>query len=194
MDDLLLEAGDWKELVKRTALNDAEPSAETFGCRATYRRLAGDAKGFEEALAGLRKLGGAGPIADYEDLYLAKVLFLNDRPKEAVDIFARSPNGEAMAIEVLAAQTKYKEALELADKAKTAEPEQAAALQILKARTLYLLGEKEKAKAIFDRYADQIKKGGASPWPEELIDAEMRVGLKDEAAEAAADALSFSTT
>ena len=51
------------------------------------------------------------PLPEYENIYLAKVLFLNDRPAEAVDMLARSPNGDAMAFEVLAAQTKYKEAL-----------------------------------------------------------------------------------
>ncbi len=192
VDALLLEDGDWKELAKRSTNVEDGSAAEALGFHAAYCRLTGDAKGFDQALADLSKLTGAGPLVGYENLYLAKVLFLNDRPTEAVGVFARSPNAEAMAFEVLVAQTKYKEALELAEKFNTTEPEQAAVLRILKARTLYLLGEKEKAKAIFARYADQIKNGGPSPWAEELIDAEIRVGLKDEGAEVAANALRLS--
>jgi predicted Zn-dependent protease len=189
VDSLLLEAGDWKELVKHTALNDAEPGAENLAYRATYQRLAGDAKGFEEALAELRKLGGAGPIAGYENLYLAKVLFLNDRPAEAVDIIARTPNSAVMAFEVLAAQTKYQEAMDLADKARKDGSAEADVLEILKARTLYLLGEKEKAAAIFARYGGMIDGKLDAPWIETLIESEVRVGLMDQATEQAAKAL-----
>ena len=65
-------------------------------------------------------------------------------------------------------------------------------LEILKARTLYSLGEKDKATAIFARYAGQLQGAGNVSWPETLIDAEMRMGLKEQAAEHAAVVLAGS--
>jgi len=187
VEALLAEGGEWKELAKRATNIEASPF-EQLGFRAAYYRLAGDAKGFEDALAGLRKLADAERILGHENIHLAKVLFLNDRPTEAVDILVHSPNSEVMAFEVLVAQTKYKEAFELVDKTKTL---QSMELEILKARTLYLLGEKEKAQAIFARYGDEIR-ADVHPWLEPLIDAEVRVGLKDQAAEHVAKVLSLS--
>jgi tetratricopeptide (TPR) repeat protein len=61
--------------------------------------------------------------------------------------------------------------------------------EILKARTLYLLGDKDKAKAIFARYGDLIHHKGYDLWIETLIESEVRVGLMDQAAEHAAKAL-----
>ena len=75
---------------------------------------------------------------------------------------------------------------------RTANSPDAPVLEILKARTLYSLGEKDKAKAIFARYGGQIKGTAGASWPETLIDAEMRVGLKDQAAEHAALVLATS--
>ncbi len=192
IEALLVEAGDWKELAKRATDREGRSPTESLGFHAAYCRLAGDAKGFEAAVADLRKLAGAGPIVDYENLYLSKVLFLNDRPTEAADLLVRSPNAEDMAFEILIAQTKYQAALELADGAIKAGSTQKDELEILKARTLYLLGEKDKAKAIFARFGDQIKTGAVMPWPDNLIDAEVRVGLQDLAFETAANILNFS--
>jgi tetratricopeptide (TPR) repeat protein len=185
VDALLFEGGDWKELAKRATHAEAESASENLGFQATYRRLAGDAKGFEDALAELRKLADAGPTVPYENAHLAKVLFLNDRSAEAVDVLVRSPNSEAMAFEVLIAQTKYQAAFDLADKAKAAASPETPVLEILKARTLYLLGEKEKAGAIFARYGDEINDKSDLHWLETLIESEVRVGLKDLAAEQA---------
>jgi tetratricopeptide (TPR) repeat protein len=192
VEALLAEGGEWKKLASRKLLDDAEPGAEQLGARATYRRLAGDAKGFDEALADLRKSADAERLLGPEHIHLAKVLFLNDRSADAVDVLVRSPylNLPTMAFEVLIAQMKFKEALEFADQAKTAGSEQAPVLEILKARTLYLLGEKEKATAIFARYGGMIIDGKIDvSWIETLIESEVRVGLLDQAAEHAAKAL-----
>jgi tetratricopeptide (TPR) repeat protein len=188
VDALLLEAGDWKALAKR-ATNIEDAPFEQLGFHAAYSRLAGDAKGFEDALDGLRKLAAAGPAAPYENAYLAKVLFLNDRPKEAIDVLVRTPNSEVMAFEMLIAQMKYKEALELADKTRTVGSEWAPIMEILKARTLYLLGEKEKALAIFARIGEQINDKADLAWPDILIESEVRVGLMDQATEQVVKAL-----
>jgi tetratricopeptide (TPR) repeat protein len=73
---------------------------------------------------------------------------------------------------------QFRDALALADQFKD-QPQ----LAVLKARTLYLLGEKEKAQAIFDRFADEIQAGKANTWHDGLVRAEYRLGLRDEAFE-----------
>jgi Flp pilus assembly protein TadD len=188
---LLYEAGDWKELARRDVAADTGQEYEKFGLRAAFRRLAGDAKGCDEDLAELRKLADAAPGDDNLHFYAAKALFLNDRPAEGLDMLTKSPGHQAVAFEVLAARMNYRAALDLADKAPGD-----AALQILKARTLYSLGEKDKALPIFARFADQIKPanpGDKFDWHEALVDAENRVGLRDQALEHAAKVLTLAT-
>jgi len=191
-DAMLFEAGDWKELAKRPIHTESNTPSEALGFQAAYRRLAGDTKSFEDALADLRKLIDAQPGDEEERFYLARVYLLNDRPEDGIDVLVNTPNRQATAFELLAAQMKYKAALELADKAKAAGSTEAPTLEILKARTLYLLGEKDKAQAIFVRYGDGIKDGADFSWFETLIEAEIKVGLKDQAAEHAARVLGAS--
>ena len=182
-DALLFEAGDWKTLAGRVVHSPTNRTDEVLGLQATYHRLAGDAQGFDDAVADLRKAVAAAPGDESQRFHLAKVLFLNDRPAEGLDLLLQSPNHQVAAFELLAAQMRYKEALELADRAKTANSPDAAVLEILKARTLYSLGEKDKATAIFAQYGGQIQGAGNVSWTETLIDSENRVGLKDLAAE-----------
>jgi tetratricopeptide (TPR) repeat protein len=78
------------------------------------------------------------------------------------------------------------------DKAKAANAPDAAVLEILKARVLYALGEKDKAAPIFAHYGDEIKQGVEASWFETLVDSENRVGLKDQAADNAARVLGLS--
>ncbi len=191
-DAILFEAGDWKELARRPIHTESNTPYEALGFQAAYRRLAGDAKGFEDALADLRKLSEAQPGDEFERFHLAKVLFLNDRPADAIDVLVATPNRQAAAFEALAAQMKYKAALELANKAKTANAPEAQVLEILKARTLYAVGEKDKALSVFSRYGDDVKDGADLSWFETLIDAENKVGLKDQAAGHAAKVMSAS--
>ena len=54
VEALLLEAGQWKELAKRTTSSEGRSPAESLGFHAAYCRLGGDAKGFEAALADMR--------------------------------------------------------------------------------------------------------------------------------------------
>jgi predicted Zn-dependent protease len=195
---LLFEAGDWKELAKRPtppppqpARPGVQPELEALGRRSVYHRLAGDAAAADEDLAALRKMVDASPAEQFR-FYLGKVLFLSDRPAEGVQEMAKAPGRSAIAaFEILVAQMKYQEAFDLADRA---GPDGAppAALQILKARTHFLLGDKDKGKAILARYADQIKPGMEFDWFESLIDVENRVGLRDEALRQAAAILAAS--
>ena len=108
-DALLFEAGDWKALADRPVHSPSGILYETLALQATYHRLAGDAKGFDDAVAQLRKIMDAAPGDEYEKFNLAKVLFLNDRPAEGLDVVLHTPNREVAAFELLAAQMRYGE-------------------------------------------------------------------------------------
>jgi predicted Zn-dependent protease len=191
-DDLLYEAGDWKELARRPVSDPTASELEKLGRHSAYRRLAGDAKGADEDLAALRKLADAAPPNDDQTrFYLARVLFLTDRPAEALEVLANVPDRLPAAFEILVARLDYRAALELADRPNL-DADTATRLQILKARTLYTLGQKEKAQAIFARCGEQIKAGADFSWYETLIEAEARVGLRDEALGHAAKVLAVS--
>jgi tetratricopeptide (TPR) repeat protein len=193
VEGILYEAADWKALAARpdvTAGDSAveKSAAEKSAYRAAYARLAGDARAFEAALDELRKLA-AGP--DRQSLFpVAKAFLLNDRPAEGLELLARVPDRRAVHFEILCAQLRFREALELADK--TDDGKQQHALQALAARTLYLMGERDKAQALFARLGEQVKEGADPLWYEGLLDAEHRAGLDELAFEHCARVLTAS--
>jgi len=181
VEELLYESGAWKELAQQPAALGGNREIEALGFRAAFHRLAGNTREFEEALKDIRKLADANQPDDEQLFLVAKALFLNQRPKDALDILARGKHQQTALFEILAAQLRYREALTLVEKARKEENKDLPALEVLQARTLYLLGEKEKATTIFTRLAAEIKPGNDFGWFDSLIDAEFRVGLAGEA-------------
>ncbi len=211
VEALRFESGDWKELARSPVVLDTHREIERLGYRLAYQRLAGDKKEAEETVAQVRKL--VDPFkGEEEQLFdVAKVLFINRRPREALEILGKSDANAPAIFEILAAQQKHREALALVEKAKAAlnnvkdemAKKRAAAvvarLEILQARTLFGLGETEKARQIFGRLGEKIKADGAAlkseddhSWFELLIESEVRVGLTDDAFEHAALVLALS--
>jgi tetratricopeptide (TPR) repeat protein len=171
---VLLDQRDWAGLAKVYDQADGG-NVEALGYRAAFHRLAGNAKGLEQALADIRK--NAADKMDDNSVWLpAKALFLNGASEDALELAARKGHKIEAAFEILCAQLKFREAFDLADKA-TKSPE----LEIARARTLYLLGEKEKAEPVFTRFGDAIKKGEQEQWRDKLLQTEQRLGLQDEA-------------
>ena len=115
----------------------------------------------------------------------AKALFLNQRPAEALDLLTRSDADVPAAFEIMLAQLKYAEAFALVEKVRKAnDKSRLPQLEILQARALYNLGEKDKATPVFARYGEQIKAGqDNASWYETLVDTEVRLGLTDQAFE-----------
>jgi tetratricopeptide (TPR) repeat protein len=203
LDGLLLEAGAWKELAARPVGTETTHEAERLGLRAVYHRLSGDSKGFEEAVAALRKLGSEGKDDEGTAYLVAKALFLNDRPNDALEFLARSAD-RSTAFEVLVARMQIRDALKLVDKEReaggkqAAEPDkkeaggkQLAELEILAARTLWTLGEKDKALPVFARYSERIVPGSDASWFETLVESEVRTGQTDRALADSARVLSL---
>jgi hypothetical protein len=192
VESLLFEAGEWKELARRPAFPGRGNEVEKLGYQAAYARRAGNTKAFAAAVEGLRKLAASAPERQPTKMFgPAKALFLNDRPADALEVLAKG-NNPALLFEVLCARLQFREALELADKVVAAGGPQARAMQALKARTLYSLGEKGQALPLFAGCAAAIKDGEEGSWYETLIDAEARVGLRDQAFEHAGRILTVS--
>jgi tetratricopeptide (TPR) repeat protein len=190
-DRLLYEMADWKALTHRDLV--VPDPVEKLGYRAAYCRLAGDTAGCEDALREFRKRVDAAPPTErsVQSFYLAKALFLNDRPADGIRLLAESGH-YAKAFEILCVQFKYGDALALVEKARKENHKDLPLLEILEARQRYTLGEKDKALALFAGRAADIKPGNEFGWFEDLVDAEYRVGLKDQAFEHAAQVLSLS--
>jgi predicted Zn-dependent protease len=186
--DMLFAAADWKELARLPEPDNETPvyaKCEQWSFRAAFQHRAGNDKEFEAALAQLRKLdetpGLMPPVRMHTAYLCAKAFFLNDRPAEALELLARGDR-PAMRFNLLCAENKYADAFALVEQARAADKDPGA-LEDLQARTLYFLGEKDKAQAIFARRAAAIKDGPSVDAFAGLIDAEYRVGLRDQALE-----------
>jgi tetratricopeptide (TPR) repeat protein len=200
VEALLVESGAWKELATRPIGSDAAHDAERLGLRAAYCRLAEDSNGLEKAIAALRKLVPEGKEEDKpgtkpkEDdgtaLLAAKALFLNDRPADALEILIQKGD-RALAFEVMVARMQFREAFKLVDAERAAIGNQLPELEILEARTLCSLGHKDKALPVFARYGELLTGAATESWSETLVEAELRVGLTDQALRHAAKVLSL---
>jgi tetratricopeptide (TPR) repeat protein len=182
VEALLFEAADWKALARLPELTNTNRAIEKWGYRAAYHRLAGNAKETEDTLAEVRKLVETDPDKETLAFIAAKIFFLNDRPVEALDLLAKSDRPD-LRFEVLVARLEYDAAMAMVEEARKTESKYFSKLERLQARTLYFLGEKDKAKAIFARHAAEIKEGIDPERFEDLPDAEYRVGLTDQALE-----------
>ncbi len=174
---ILFEQGDWKELARHEPETESGAPLERLGLRAAYHRLAGNRKEFDETVAGLSEVA-SGP--DGDRLAGARALLLNDRPAEALALLAQGPHA-VQAVEVLLAALKPREALELAERVRPAAGARQPELDVLRARALLVTGDREAALKKFDDLAEQIGRKGEAGWPEHLIDAEWRAGLKERA-------------
>jgi tetratricopeptide (TPR) repeat protein len=177
---LLAEIGDWKSLAKMQLAESGRPVV-ALGFRAAYQRLAGDTAAFEETIRKIRTSPEAASERDWGAWAAARALMLNDRPQEALELL--KSHRRTAVFELLCAQLRFREAFALIDKVKSEErPEidvELTLLEILQARTLYLLGEKDKAVKLFTQLGSRIRPEQDFSWYERLVEAERRVGLKE---------------
>jgi tetratricopeptide (TPR) repeat protein len=190
VEALLCEAGDWRELNRLGAPAVAPQPVEQLGLRAAYQRLGGDDQRLRSTLAQLREQAeGDGPN-EMRHFRVAKALFLNDRPAEALELLGAGVRHRVDRFEILCAQTKFREAITEAEQ--FSQRHVLPDLEIAVARTLCSLGEKDKALPLFDRYAAQIKEGTEAVWFANLVETEYRLGLHDRAFEHFARVLAVS--
>jgi tetratricopeptide (TPR) repeat protein len=172
---ILAESGDWKELAQRWSKQEQENfGVEGHTFAVAYQRLAGNRDELEKAVAALRKFGEE-HLEDRGYISLAaKGLFLNDRPDEAMALLLKGKQ-YAPAFDILVFQSKYKEALELAEKDDTDK-----ALQLSKAKVLHTLGLRDKSAPLFTKLTEEIEERTESPTPRDIVKAQHRLGMKAE--------------
>jgi tetratricopeptide (TPR) repeat protein len=195
VEALLAEEGDWKSLAKMQPADVGRPVV-TLGFRAAYQRLAGDTAGFEETVQKIRTSPEAVSERDWGAWAAARALLLNDRPQDALELL--KSHRRTAVFELLCAQLRFREAFALIDKVKSEErPEidvELVRLEILQARTLHLLGEKEKAVNLFTELGNRIRPENDFSWYERLIEAERRLGMKESASDACVRALALTNS
>lgn len=177
---MLFEAADWNGLAKLPELANGDTPLERAGLRSAFHRLAGNAKEADAALAEARSLAEKDTDGFAAAFQGAKIFFLNDRPAEAMDLLTRAER-LPMRYEVLVTRMEHDRAAALVEEARTAGSKDLPALELLQARTWFVLGEKDKMKAILSRHAEQIKEGFDPQAVAALLETEHRLGLHDDA-------------
>jgi predicted Zn-dependent protease len=175
---IVFEAADWTALAQFDLSGGSRRPLEALGCKAAYCRLSGNATEFEKAIQQIRAYRDKKVENDFDTWLAAKALFLNDRPQDALVLLA---NKRSAAFEILCAQMRFGEAFALVEQSKTEPGGELPLLEILQARTLHQLGEKEKAAKILAALGEQIKEGNDASWYAKLIEVEYRLGLKEQA-------------
>jgi tetratricopeptide (TPR) repeat protein len=193
LTDLLREdAGDWAALAENYPTGSANhPEA----LRLTFLRLAGRDRDFDTELEALLKASNNYASAD-ETFQAVVALFSNHRPDDATRLLLGKRHNLGLLGEVFIQRLRYKEALDLIaslDKpgAQLSDRERLE-FDLRRARVLMIVGHRDDAVQLFNKVAKGLqhhgRSGEGSPIVavRSLLRAEMRLGLKDLAAEHAA--------
>jgi tetratricopeptide (TPR) repeat protein len=183
--------GDWGTLANTLSTGGMNhPEA----VRLAMLRLAGRTREFDEAIHKLAR--EASEVSTPEEVFdVAVALYANHRAAEATRILADRKRNLVFLAEVLIAQLRYTEALALTANPDTMLPEEILAFDVRRARTLMLTGQRDEAVQLFNKVAARLRKEmpdlrSASfkfvTAVRSLLRTEMRLGLKDLAAEHAA--------
>jgi Tfp pilus assembly protein PilF len=188
LEAILLEQGAWNELLARHPLRgnpQQSRDVEALGFLAAYQRLAGEHKELDQTITVIQQVPAATPTDRDAVWYTAEALFLNDRPKEGLDVLIRG-KAYAQAFDLLCAQMRYRDAFNLADQARSENSKHVIAINMAQGRVLYHLGDKEKAFTLFAKAASDIREPEDVLGPHSLFEIEYQLGLKDDAYDHAA--------
>ena len=192
------EEGDWSTLADTLAFAGANhPDA----LRLSILRLAGRQKAFDDEVKSLLKATNEFS-SDEEAREAIIALFANNRAEDATRILRERKQNLGLLGEVFISRLRYKEALDLiaADDTKQLSPREKLEFNLRRARILMLTGDREGAVQLFGNVAERLslfENLGDSSSPitavRSLLRTEMRVGLKDLAAEHAAQFVASGT-
>ena len=178
-----------------TGLAIGSTSSETLGFLATWQRLAGEEEHFKETLAKIRELQKAQPELVASHWPIAKVLFLNDQPREAIDLFIHNKDYLG-AFDLLYGQSRFQEAFALLKQARENPPTDPGELELHAVRALNLLGETNPVAGIVAQFDERTKPADG---PVDRKTALERIllqrtgGLEDQALDASAKLLANQT-
>ncbi len=187
-DSLLEEEGDWAELARRGYPGNVNNAA---GLNLTLLRLAGRSAEYDAQAAELARDAREYSDADHV-LEAAHALLLNNKVNEATDLLLATRQNPGLLFDLLSARMRYGDALRLLDEPAAAPHDPETGLR--RARLLHTIGRRDEAVRVFNRVAESLRqnpergRGSADPSSvaRHLIRGEMRLGLKDLAAEHAA--------
>lgn len=178
----LTDAGDWKEAARRYEKNDdpAEPNIEKLGVLLGYYRLSGDTSSCDKTVERLRKV-----VAEHKDeeeiVWLgAKALYLNGRPDDGLALLKQGKSDQPV-FDILAFQSRYKEAWEIVASAPKAEGGLPVPLQMSELRVRQMLGESDQVKTLLAKLTEQVEERDQYPTSRDLLRLEQRIGLTEEA-------------
>jgi len=185
-EDLLWEQGKWRELAQfHEKSNVADRSGRALGARAMYHRAAGDPAGQEKVLAELKK---ATDTTDAFQFFAAiEGLLLNGRSNEAIQLMADRKIRVPVAFELMVAQLKVRDALALANESKDQLPQEQFELDLARARTLHLMGDKEQALQLLTRLGNRAPQSAELPEVHRLVKLMKRLHLDELALDTAAN-------
>src|SRR5262249_5613089 len=129
----------------------------------------------------IRKRGREAGESGGDVLPFAKALLLNGQSEDGIALAAKSNGNARMLYELLTARLKYREAFALVEEAREASRPDLPVLELMQARTLHYLGEKDRAKELVKKYAGQVAPGKKAGWFADLVEAELAVGGQDSA-------------
>jgi tetratricopeptide (TPR) repeat protein len=181
------EEGDWPTLADTIQLRNANhPDAVLL----TLLRLEGKQKEFDDNVNRIKR--EASEFSSTEEVTDAVVALLsNHRVEEGTKILLERKQNLGLLAETLISRLRYKEALELAVGDGMLPKHEKLAFDLRRARLLMLTGHREGAVQLFNKLANGLASttenpGESVPLVRSLLRAEVRVGLKDLAAEHAA--------
>lgn len=195
---LLEEEGNWAGLADAGV---PVPSNLPDALDLTLNRLAGRKPAFDESLK--RVLGSVSDVTDREMIReAAYALLLNHRATDAADLLAEKRQNLGLLAEMLISQLRYRQALDLEPaKLDGTSGVERTEFDMRRARVLATLGKRDAAVQLFGQVAESLRRPldrlSNSDLRERemrtLLRTELRVGLKDLAAEHAATFLTPDT-
>lgn len=163
IEDVFWEEGNWKELARFHAESAvSNRGGRALGARAAYHRLAGDSAGYEKMIEELSK--AADTTEPYQFFAAVEGLLLNHRTSEGIQLLIDRKIRIPVAFELLAAQLKVREALQLASEAKALTAPEQFELDLARARLLHRLGEQDQALQLFNQLGNRFQQ------PEQMSD------------------------
>lgn len=185
LDAILWEQGDWKALARRRILPGVRETVFVgVGAQALLHRMAGEDAEADAALADLRRLA--------TEEAAVPALLLNGRVADvadAVDRATKVPDKRPIAFDVLTAQFRFADATAVAETPEDPDKPTPKLLEIKFAIHLHQLGETTRAGQEFARIVAELESADDRDTANDLMRAQMRVGLKAAAREAAGDYL-----
>lgn len=179
---LRFDTCDWRGLAEAYMAptgRDLE-SVQYLGWRLALHRLAGNTQEYEDALRDALDWKEGAPDPKSHVWNKTEMLLVDERVEEALEVLT-SWRSFPLALELLAKQARFQNAIQLAEEALTdGRCEAPCNLRLHQARILATLGEKERAAEVLSAVA-QEQLTGDGKWLQKLIETEREAGLTDRA-------------